>query len=644
MRSRPTRPPPNRDHRKPWTGAGIDAAVSSQCQVAVLSILAAPERGDTLEVKRLCDVYRNAAVRVSDAVESLTVFARRLLKAVGVRGGISLDKVQKHSSDETASPQRWTSYLPILAAVLSVLTATLLIVATYPVFSQTCDEGQHIAAGMEWLDRGTYNYETLTPPLGRIAMALGPYLAGTRSQGVAFVYDEGNALLEYQGHYQRTLTLARLGILPFFWLTGFVLWRFVSRYYGRWHAALAVLLFAFCPPVLANASLATTDMAVTAMFLLALVCFWKFLQEPKPSSAAFAGVTMALAILCKLSAVPYLGISVTALYVYALIEKRHIPSWKYIGIGAATAALTIWAGYRFSVGPILREGHLSLQEMANVRRLPESVARAFFFRGVPAPEFFKGLSKVFGLTEGRENGYLFGETYRGGRWYFFPVAIAVKTPIPLLLLAAVGTARTLIRPRLRNAVLPLAGIAGPLSVAMLGPANIGLRYALVIYPFLAILGAYALVCLWQVSGGRNKVFAYKSIAIILVIWNIATCVRATPDFIPYFNELAAPYGSRILVDSDFDWGQDLKRLSSVLQQQKIDSIWISYEGSADLKQHGLPYWQPLLPQQKPSGWIAISEFELKTRPGDFGWLEKYKPERIVGKTIRLYHFDVTPAQ
>ena len=553
-----------------------------------------------------------------------------------------MSKLQKGSDNETVSPHRGTLYLAILTAVLAVLIATLLIVSTYPVFSQTYDEGAHLAAGMEWLDRGSYSYDLVNAPLSRIAIALGPYLAGTRSQGGAFVYEEGNALLEYQGHYQRTLTLARLGILPFFWLACFVLWHFVSRTYGQWHATLAVLLFAFCPPVLANASLATTDMAVTAMFILALVCFWKFLQEPGPSSAAFSGVTMALAILSKLSAVPYLGISCAALYVYALIEKRPILSWKHIAIGAATVALTIWAGYRFSVGPILREGHLSLREMANVRRLPESVARAFFFRGVPAPAFFKGLARAFGLAESGENGYLLGETYDGGRWYFFPVAIAAKTPIPLLLLAALGAFRALVRPRLRNAIVPLVGIAGPLLVAMLSSENRGLRYVLVIYPFLALLGAYALVCLWQASGSRNRTIALKSIAAILVIWNIVTCVRATPDFIPYFNELAAPYGSRILVDSDFDWGQDLKRLSSFLQQQKIDSVWISYEGTADLKQQGLPYWRPLLPNQKPSGWIAISEFEIKERPADFGWLEKYKPERIVGKTIRLYHFDVAP--
>lgn len=237
---------------------------------------------------------------------------------------------------------------------------------------------------------------------------------------------------------------------------------------------------------------------------------------------------------------------------------------------------------------------------------------------------------------------MLGENYRGGRWYFFPIAIAVKTPIPLLLLAMAGAVKSLIRPRLAIWVLPVVGVAGPLSVAMASNANLGLRYVLVIYPFLAMLGGYAVVWLWQMGSSATKISPYKVIVILLVVWNIASCVRAAPDFIPYFNELAAPYGSKILVDSDFDWGQDLNRLSAVLQQQHIDSVWIAYEGSADLNRRGLPYWQPLLANQKPSGWIAISEFKLKTLPEDFGWLENYRPERVVGKTIRLYHFEVAP--
>lgn len=555
---------------------------------------------------------------------------------------ITLGKHYKALEDGAAVPRQLTAYLPVVIAVASVLVATLLIVLTYSVFDQTYDEGEHLAAGMEWLDHGTYTYDPLNPPLARVAVALGPYLAGARSQGYPNVWNEGNAILEYQGHYERTLTLARLGILPFFWFASFVLWRFMKRYFARWPAALAVFLFAFCPPVLANASVATTDMAFTAMFFWAFVCFWNFLQDPKPSSAVLAGISVALALLCKLSGLTYLAVAGAGLYVYCLLRERRTPSWKYVGIVVAVLAFMIWAGYRFSVGPILQDGHLRPVEIEELGKLPDPVVKLFFVHGVPAPEFFKGMAEAFGLSQKKRPGYLFGQVYMGGRWDFFPVAIAVKTPIPFLLLAMIGVVRSRVRPRNPAAAVPLIGVAGPLFVAMMSPVNLGLRHILVIYPFLAMLGAWGLFWLWEASGGGAKMFACRSIAAILVVWSIVIPLRAAPDFIPYFNELAAPHASSILIDSDFDWGQDLKRLAAVARQEHVDSMWIAYEGSADLRRQGLPPWQPLLPNQKPSGWIAVSEYKIKAEPQDFGWLEQYKPVRMVGKTIRLYHFDVAP--
>ena len=67
-----------------------------------------------------------------------------------------------------------------------------------------------------------------------------------------------------------------------------------------------------------------------------------------------------------------------------------------------TIALTIWAGYRFSVGSILHPGQMSPLEMEHLRRLPAGLARALFFPGVPAPEFFKGLAHVFGFRRNRK--------------------------------------------------------------------------------------------------------------------------------------------------------------------------------------------------------------------------------------------------
>ena len=522
------------------------------------------------------------------------------------------------------------------------MAATALIATTYSVFNQTTDEAQHFGAGLEWLDLGTYNYETLTPPLGRVATAIGPYLSGVRCQGDRNVWMEGNILLASQGHYQRTLTLARLGTLPFFWLACFVIWRFAARTYEPWAATLAVVLFAFCPLVLAHAGLATVDMAVTAMFLCALICFWNFLQQPKPSSAALAACTAALAVLCKLSAVPYLAVSCAALYVYCAIKTKRLPPWKYIGIGALTMALTIWAGYRFSVGPIFQQARLTPLMAERLQQMSPSMQKALLTIPVPAPSFFMGVGRAFELNKGAERGYLLGQNYPGGRWDFFPVGIAVKTPIPFLLLAVLGIGLALFR-RPRNSVLLLVGVAGPLLVAMSSNENIGVRYALPVYPFLAMLAGYAGIWLWRAGKTVAASYACRAIVLVLIAWNIVGTIHAAPDFIPYFNEAAAPYNSRILADSDFDWGQDLERLSKVLHQRNVDFFWVAYQGTADLKQQGMPPSRMLQPNQKPAGWIAISEFKLKTEPQDFGWLENYQPVCRAGKSIRLYHFDTAPA-
>ncbi len=347
--------------------------------------------------------------------------------------------------------------------------------------------------------------------------------------------------------------------------------------------------------------------------------------------------------MCKLSAVPYLGVSCGALYLYFAIKTKRLPPWKYVGVGVLTIALTIWAGYRFSVGPVLQQARLTPLMAERLQHMPPSEAKALLTLPVPAPSFFLGIIRAVELNKARlEYGYLLGQTYQGGRWDFFPVGIAVKTPIPFLLLAILGVVLVLIR-RPPNSALLLIAIAGPLLVAMSSNENIGVRYALPIYPFLAIVAAYAGLWLWRKGSSAAAAYACKTILIVLILWNVVGTVRAAPDFIPYFNEAAAPYNSRILADSDFDWGQDLKRLATVLKQRNVDFFWVAYEGTADLKQQGLPPSKMLQSNQKPAGWIAISEFKLKTDADQFGWLENYQPVCRAGKSIRLYYFANAPA-
>ena len=138
---------------------------------------------------------------------------------------------------------------------------------------------------MEWLDKGVYRWEPQHPPLARVAAALGPYLSGVRSQNTPNVDDfsfsrEGLSILYHDRRYDRTLMLARLGILPFFWIACGVVYQWGRRYYGAAAAVAAVFLFSFLPPVLAHASVATTDMAFTAFLGAAFLTGMIWLEQP----------------------------------------------------------------------------------------------------------------------------------------------------------------------------------------------------------------------------------------------------------------------------------------------------------------------------------------------------------------------------
>src|SRR5262249_14420063 len=158
----------------------------------------------------------------------------------------------------------WVQKHSVLVFLTLVLVATLRIVSTYQVFSETADEPAHIACGMEWLSKGTFSYEPKHPPLARVATALGPFLYGERAHGISPWWQEGLAILTREHHY-RNLALARLGILPFFWLGCVVVYLWSKRYLPEPGPAFAVLSFTFLPAILAHSGLATTDLPLAVL-------------------------------------------------------------------------------------------------------------------------------------------------------------------------------------------------------------------------------------------------------------------------------------------------------------------------------------------------------------------------------------------
>jgi 4-amino-4-deoxy-L-arabinose transferase-like glycosyltransferase len=487
-----------------------------------------------------------------------------------------------------------------------VIIAVARIVSTYSVFNATDDESTHIAAGMEWIQEGTFHYQAEHPPLSRVPLAIGPYWIGRRvlvAQGVTVLL-AGNILLHKDGDYWTNLTAARIGVLPFFILATVVVFLWAKRWFSARAALWAVLLFTFLPPILAHAGLATIDMACTASVGFALYQLLRWMEEPSPLHSVFLGAAAAFAVLCKFSSVPFLGLCFGGALLYALVLKSpqlHV-SLTGLALMVAAAYVVLWAGYRFTWNPL---GEL----LTSVSHVVEHG------------------------TRGNE-AYLLGRYSTSGWWYFFPVALAVKTPIAFLLFSAAGVFLALPQPQWQRR-LTVIFPAAILVVGMATRINIGVRHVLPVYLFLAILAGHAIATFLE-NGLRPVAFA----SMLLVAWMLIDSARTHPDYLAYFNETAGAHPEKILVDSDLDWGQDLHRLSLRLRELHVNEVNLAYFGAEPLALAGLPFSRPLDPITPPHGYVAISLQNLmreNAKDGSYAYLKTLTPKERIGRSIDLFY-------
>ena len=559
---------------------------------------------------------------------------------------------------------------------LIILLACALAAGSWRVYSNTWDEPEHLAAGIELLDRGQYEYDTEHPPLGRVLLALGPYLAGARSFGTPPPNgtQEGVDILYSGGHYWRYLTLARLGTLPFLALLLLATWLWARRLFASQGAALlSVLLLASVPAVLGHAALASLDVAAAATCLLALYALQLWLVSARLRDAARFGLAAGLAVGTKFSAVPFIGLALPALaLVRAAVGWRDplgVPPGVPPGAGAlraespgasarprllglALALLAALLPIAVAYGPrspnaaaVALRFNWALSYLLQERGLDHQLGVLLSHLWLPRAlrDLVNGIVAVKAHNDSGHLSYLLGHVRLMGWWYFYLVALAVKTPIALLAAGPVGMAwlaRDGWRSRNCWALAPAVLVILMLTFASaFSRINIGIRHLLVLYPFFALGAAYVSVRAWRaLAAWRNRRLAVAPVAVLLalLLWQLSTLWTAYPDYLPYFNE-AVPHPQRVLVDSDLDWGQDLRRLEVRAAQLRIAKLSLAYRGTADLSREPLPPFVSLAARRPASGWVAISALARTRAPADYAWLDAYQPVERVGKSIDLYY-------
>jgi 4-amino-4-deoxy-L-arabinose transferase-like glycosyltransferase len=505
-----------------------------------------------------------------------------------------------------------------------VVLALVRIVATYPVYSHTFDEPEHLAAGLEWWS-GKYTYDVHHPPLARAAIALGPLLFGARSMGEEGVWREASAVVRTGRGYNANLALARAGVLPFFLLACLVVWWWGRRVSSERAGAFAVVVFTLVPPVVAHAGLATTDMPLVAT-LLALSGAWvRWGDRPRAlGRAAMLGLAAGLALATKFSAIPFFGIGAIAtaflLRPWRSATRRELA--RSLGVVALTAFGVLWASYQFSVGPA---GGVWL----------------------PFPEFFTGLNQLALHNAAGHFTYLLGTPGTSGRIVFFPIVLLVKTPLSVLVLLGLATAWAVQQWRRSGkrdhaALVPLVMALGLFVVSMAANINAGVRHILPIYALGAVtIGAF-LAQAWRYRGTLRTSAAALLGALVL------ESTMSHPEALAYFNVLVPNDPGRVLVDSDLDWGQDLHRLADTVRARGITHLALAYYGSTDHARDVLPVLRPLSHVQPDTGWLAISETYYRmgaiSNPGGvwqidttaYRWIRNRHLVARIGKSIRLY--------
>ncbi len=520
----------------------------------------------------------------------------------------------------------------LLLAALALYAA--LAVSSLRTWSATFDEGAHLPAGYTYLTQGDHRLNPEQPPLVKLlaAAALLPLRPVFRPDDAAWAaasqWELGRRFLYRWNDADRLLFRGRLPVVALACMLAAAVFLWSRSRFGTPSAALALLLCVLSPDVLAHGQIVTTDLGLALFFFLTVLAFDRLTTRATPRRLLGAGLALGAAFATKFSApilLPVLvGLAAVVVIGRAPVASAWSPRERVIEGTAARvlhvtvllvamgviALVVLWASYGFrgalSPDPAVREAGRALLAEPSVG-LPSAAAVWAADRGLLPEDYVRGFLFVMKHSEARPTFLLGGLSDRGFPSYFL-VTFALKTPLPLV------------------GLLVLTAFAAP-------------RLA------------------W-----REAAFLWLPIAVYVALTfarGLIGTLRVHPHYLAYFNELGGGPGNgyRLLVDSNLDWGQDLKGLKAWMDARGVSRIKLSYFGSADPAYYGIdadtlpgysaPHPARVTREVRPGDLVAVSATNLQgvyLDAEDRPLMERFRrlaPIDQIGYSILIYRADFT---
>ena len=523
----------------------------------------------------------------------------------------------------------------LVPAVLSLLALhAFLAVHSLRRKSTTFDEVTHLPAGLAQVATGEVRLNPQHPPLVKLLAGLAASTLEPRLPLDGDAYREGRewdfgrqVLYELGNDAMALLSRGRLPVVGLSVACALLVFLWSRRRDGDLAGLASLALYAFSPTVLAHARLVTMDAAVTAGAVGALYFWWRSARRETPHLGleAACGLALGVALAAKFSGLlllPAMALAELLAVGFRRSWKRRARAWVVV---AAVAAAVVEVAYLLPHDPLRYVGDLGL---------------------------------LYADRNPDYHYYLAGRFSREGFPHYFLVAMGLKTTLPGLL-AMLGGLALAGRTAIRAASSRREGdarISGDdlflwlpallwLAVTSATAANWGVRYVLPLYPLLFVLAGGLVPWLGRLSRRGGWLLA------LVLATHASEAVKAHPDYIPYFNQLAGGVagGPRWLDGSNLDWGQDLYRLPAWLRQRGIDRVRLLYFGTALPGYFGVTT-EPMAEsdwrdEPRPGVYVISAEYlvrglhQAESRGWKSDWLRRYRPVDVLGGSLYLYVFE-----
>jgi len=504
------------------------------------------------------------------------------------------------------SPGRERGRFAVFGAVVALLGVMLLqMVLLARANSATWDEADHTYAAYMQATRGDYGLNPQHPPLIKYLGALP--LLGMQLKVPAMV-DRAYRLQEVIGGREflfgndanAILLRVRLATAGIPLLLGLLVFLAGQEMFGTGAGLIALGLLAFDPTLMGHSALMTTDSGAACFMFGAVYAFYRFAKKPGWWRLLVAGLLVGLALASKHSSV-LLGPMLVLLATVELVWPRdgHSPvagkrALRLAGTLAAVGVISVgvlWASYGFRFAA--REDGLRLNPtmgamLARVPSAGEGHVLGMMWHWHVLPEsYLYGMAHVL-IQSKAFTSYLLGTTYPHPVWFYFPIAMLIKSTLTFLILLAV-TKLVVLTGGLR-AWREVAYLSIPAVVymvfAMTGGMNIGIRHVLPVYIFLSVLIGGAM---WELVRKNRR---WLHVVVLLLAVQAVSVARAFPAYVSYANEAVGgpEHVHALLSDSSSDWGQQLKDVKAYTDAHQMKDCWFAYfgQGVADPAYYGIP--------------------------------------------------------